>query len=902
MPSLSGIGRAVFCLLLLWKGAAAPGEEVQCSAAGPVGPLHPVQGLLETFEAGPGCAARQHGNKETHVIAVGRATNSPENKVTVLLKPLSLSPSPLRALHLLLTSKLPVSWWLEAERLPRNLPVLVQVSSNSSVQSHTLRLHVLTVHVLPFRPRALHRWALKHYGSLSSLTHTTHGNRVYIRVGEDPTLPAVCQLQSMFLSHNYLTSDLKSQEVQGCVHSPAGGIIPEIHVIKLHSVGSGLCGSLQVEVIVSLVPPAANSKAQKAVLILSSSVPVNWAIVAHRVRGHIAIHSSNSLSPPYPPEPGLTVSSTVNSELSSIADLLAWTSENGYTKVTSYTEADLANRFVIQLAGGGTDMLVVMNPPVLGPPWAEQRRLRHWLNGGGSDGKGRESFTVQCEDGRLSVTVDQHILQTLSVPVAAVTLQDPTCQAQSNGSHFLLVFPVISCGTEGLLLGKHRGVQYKNMMLLWREGPQTVLALNETERKSKSPLGIHVRHLCVCVCVSVCLTGTVTIIISAIFLYAKMKRFSSQFSCMVEEPSLLAPTADNVDEVNTPQPGRVPWAPGDPGHIPGLSNLPTSRHRSGPVFTLRLFVTENYEQRRIGPCVVTAGHRVYVEISATGPLTDVVDVKSCVVSPLSDPKKSPFWPVISEGCSSDPSLTLSTKTKDGEDEEDESDSDSEPEEDETEEMENGKIYHKVGDVLVKHKVLRRRMEKNNTSTQATEEIKLFRFSFVLQSVYNDSVQFLHCSLGMCVSESSRGKPVKDGASDNCQGRLRVPPLVSISPKHQCEIRNLTRPMVVTQSISSLAHNLPRPPAGQRTKRLSVAPLASPDPNETGLVMQTGPVLGIVFAAFMMGVSLMGGLWCIYNYTAYPTLHGGEGHLTDQTRGGYRTWNPLPQSDQSSSSV
>lgn len=48
--------------------------------------------------------------------------------------------------------------------------------------------------------------------------------------------------------------------------------------------------SLQVEVIVSLVPLVANSNTQKVVLILSSSVPVNWAITAHGVRGHISVH------------------------------------------------------------------------------------------------------------------------------------------------------------------------------------------------------------------------------------------------------------------------------------------------------------------------------------------------------------------------------------------------------------------------------------------------------------------------------------------------------------------------------------------------------------------------------------------------------------------------------------
>lgn len=137
----------------------------------------------------------------------------------------------------------------------------------------------------------------------------------------------------MFLSHNYLTSDLQPQEVQGCVLTPAGGVSPEVHVIRLHSAGSGLCGwehaaswqkrvwlldvaatqskilffpssiffsSLQVEVIVSLVPPVVKPKAQMVVLILSSSMPVNWAIIASGVQGHVSIHvrASSSLSSP----------------------------------------------------------------------------------------------------------------------------------------------------------------------------------------------------------------------------------------------------------------------------------------------------------------------------------------------------------------------------------------------------------------------------------------------------------------------------------------------------------------------------------------------------------------------------------------------------------------------------
>ncbi|XP_070836278.1 transforming growth factor beta receptor type 3 [Chaetodon trifascialis] len=870
MPSLSRFGWTVYCLLLLWWRTAAESVEMRCSVVGPVGELHPVQGLLERFEAGPGCAARERGNKETHVIAVGRVTNSPGNRVTVLLKPLSLPPSPLRVLHLLLSSKLPVAWWLEAERLPPNLPVLVQLSSNSSVQSRSLHLHVQTVRSLPFHPRALHRWALKHHGNLSSLTHTTHGNQVYVPLGEDPNLPAVCQLQSMFLSHNYMTSDLQQQDVQGCANTPADGISPEVHVIKLHSAGSGLCGYLQVEVIVSLVPLVANSKIQKVVLILSSSVPVNWAITAHGVRGHISVHSSNSVSPPDPPEPDLTLSSTLNSDLSTISDLLVWASESGYTKVTSYTEADLANRFVIQLAGGGTDGPAVMNPLVVKPPWAEERRLRQWLNGGGRAGGGQESFTVQCDDGRLSVTVDQHVLQSLSGPVAAVTLRDVACQAQSNGSHFLLVFPVISCGTEGLLLGQPRRVQYKNMVLLWRHKPQTILALNETGKKSKSPLGIH-------------------------------------FSCLVAVPTLSSPADAGDVDVNTPQAGLVPWAPEGPGPDPGLSHLPTPRRRSGPALTLKLFVTERYEQERIGPCVITADHRVYVEISANGPFIDVVEVNSCVVSPLSDPKKSHFWTVIRDGCSSDPSLTLDAKDEE-EEEHTKGDGEVEEEKGQLGGLEKSRTYDRDGEVSLRHKAERRggdaraRMEKSSTSVGVEEEIKPSRFSFILRPVYNDSMQFLHCSLRLCVSDSTRREPMEEAVKNNCQGGIHIPPLVSRSPRHQCEIRNLSRPMVVTQPISSLAPKMRRPPAGQRTKRLSLSPAASPDPEHSSSVVQTGPVMGIVFAAFVMGVCLMGGLWCIYCHTGTRLASLGEGHLTDQTHGAHNIWNPPSLPEQSSSSV
>ncbi|KAJ0057995.1 hypothetical protein NL108_007226 [Boleophthalmus pectinirostris] len=830
MSSLSAFGWILLSLLTSY----AQTEAARCRV-GLVQSSHPVQALLERFEAGPGCSARESGPNETHVIAVGRASNSPENKVMVLLTPLSRSPGPFRVIHLLLSSKQPVNWSLEGDKLPGHLTVMVQVSSQSTVQSNSLEVQVQTMHSLPFRPRALHRWALRHHGNITSLTHSAHSNHVYIKLGQDQNQTTACHLQSMFLSPNYLTSDLQPQEVQGCSFMTAGAVGtygPEVHIIKLHSAGSGLCGSLQVEVEVSLIP-SVKFRVHNIVLILSSSVPVNWAILARGIQGRVDIYSSNSVSPPFPPEPNLSVSSRLHTDLSTESNLLLWARDRGFSTVTSYTEADLANRFRVHLTRPGAEL----SPQGGRPPWVEEQRLKQWLSDSvAGDG---ESFSVQCKDGRLSVTVDQSILQRLSVPVSAVTLRDPTCQAQSNGSHFLLVFPVISCQTEGDLRGPG-GVQYKNTVFFWSDKPPMILDFNETELKSKGPISIH-------------------------------------FTCLTSSPAL-----GSSDDIDSESPIMVPWAP------PGSKSeeqrrTPSPRRRPGPELEMRLLVSETYEEKRIGPCVITAEHRVYTEISAKGPLVDVIKVKSCIISPQSDPKKSPFWSVIMDGCSSDDSLILSPIIK-----HDNVSTKADP-------LEKDNSFG--ANIADRSKRDTERPEEKRSRRRMVAEEQLLRFSFIMRALYNESIQFLHCSLQLCSSDMKTG--VSTASTGDCLTGTWIPPLVSTSTSLQCEIRNLSRPMVVTRPISSLAPKPRSPPTGQRFKRLSVSPFTSPDPEHISSMVQIGPLMAIVFTAFVMGTCLMGALWYIYSHTGQARLRDG---FREETLRNRSLLNPSSQSIQSNSSV
>lgn len=867
--SQPGEGWTLVCLLLLWEGVAAESEEVSCSLS-PAGALHPVQGLLERFDAGTGCAARESGDKETHVISVGKASCDANKKVTVILRPLSLPRSPRRVFNLVLSSQQEVHWSLEAEGLPPDIAVLAQVSPNSTVQFLDLSPRVQTEASLPSRPPALLRWTQRNHGTLSSLTHTARANRVYIRLGDDPTVPSVCRLQSLFLSHNYMTSDLQPQEVQGCVPNGENENSDlEVHVIKLYSAGSALCGSLQVEVSVSLVPTIANVGWHNVVLILSSEVPVNWALSGRGLRGHISVYSSHSVSQLYPPEFDLSLTSMLAPDLASTPDLLSWASENGFPKVNSYTEADLANRFVIRLAVGGKAKAPSVRPSGSRLPWAEEHRIRQWLNtrGSGTSG-GREAVSVQCQDGRLNVAVDRYTLQTLSLPVSVVTLRDPECQAVSNGSHFLLAFPVISCGTQGRLQGEPRGMQYTNVVRLWRNDPRIGQGHNHTGSRETRPLVIH-------------------------------------FSCLAVVPSPPSP----FERPPTQQPVLGSWGPLGPSS----GSLPRPKPRPGPLLSLQLFVTESYEHRQTGPCVIAAENRVYVEGSAKGPISGGVELRSCIVSPLSDPRKSLGWAVITDGCLVDPSLTLSKTRGDDEEEEKEEDGQVEGEgvkeeedENQDEEDEEGAFgsrgHNKTEKTRTKGEERRtvggqKKGEKRKEGMKGQEETHQLRFSFVLRPLYNNSIQFLHCSLRLCgLSLSPQGSLMDTETPSSCQGGLQIPALVSRPPSRQCEIRNLSRPMLVTQP-TGMARRV-APPEVQRAWRPSVSQLSKPSPEDIS------PVLGIVFAAFAMGISLMGALWCIHTHTGRPPpiRRGSLLDTADQSNSSHSAWNPLALMDQSNSSV
>ncbi|XP_057201216.1 transforming growth factor beta receptor type 3 isoform X1 [Triplophysa rosa] len=773
----------LFCLLLARIGNAVSSSELQCSVW-PVGALHPVQAQLQRLEAGIGCAAREGGAIETHVISAAKSSNT---QVTVLLRSLNLSRPVNRPVILVLSSQNAVRWVVESEGLQHNINLLIQVSQNSSVVSVSMSMRVVRVPFLPRRPEVLLRWVLQRHTSISSLTHIIHANRVSLSLGEDPSMPSECRLQPRSMSENYQASEFQEQEVHGCTSSSEAADT-EVHIIRLWSSGSSLCGSVQVKVSVSLLPPVSHSGHHRVVLILSSAASVNWALVAPEVKGHIRVYSSSSVSL-YSEGPDLTMSSTVTSDLLNTPDLLEWASQKNLSEVTSYTEADLANRFIIKLKGNGRDA---------GADVSGSESWRFFQDDVTVE-RIREAVSCQCEDEALTVTVDTHTLQPMSV--MSVSLRDRRCRAEFNGTHFLLDFPLISCGTEGEMDGVNGRVRYTNTVFLWKPSEM----YNETVEMN--PVGV-------------------------------------QISC----EALLSSPASPVDV--TPEEALR--------YRPELQ-----RSHTPPLMFMELFVSEAYERRSVGPCVLTAHERLYVQISVVSGAGEAVELQSCWVSPLSDPHAHSDWYIIRHSCPHDPSLTLTDRQTPhrhhtrGRAEEERREPGNE---DNTTQNDDSNERRLLSHWRVRRFIDVRRPEERRRRTRETRESEgenthTLRFSFILRPVFNNSIQFLHCSVRLCVS----GEQTHEESSTNrdCDHGPRIPALTHTPASQQCEHRNLSRPVLVTSPVEFLA-----PPAGKRSQKPAEMSRQTPSQNEA----DTGAVLTVVFIGFVMGLGLMGALWCIYTHT------------------------------------
>lgn len=128
------------------------------------------------------------------------------------------------------------------------------------------------------------------------------------------------------------------------------------------------------------------------------------------------------------------------------------------------------------------------------------------------------------------------------------------------------------------------------------------------------------------------------------------------------------------------------------------------------------------------------------------------------------------------------------------------------------------------------------------------------FSFTFNSKYNMSLLFLHCEISPCSKRSPSGLPACLKPSETCDS-LSLDVILTM----MMNTKTSTKPLVVVDRTNQLDITV--------TPERTLPPSPPHPPNDSPLyVLDTPTVVGIAFAAFVIGALLTGALWFIYSHT------------------------------------
>ncbi|EPY76429.1 hypothetical protein CB1_001428027 [Camelus ferus] len=261
---------------------------------------------------------------------------------------------------------------------------------------------------------------------------------------KDQVFPPTCNIGKNFLSLNYLAEYLQPKAAEGCVISSQPQD-KEVHIIELITPNSNPYSAFQVDIIIDIRPSRKEPEVVKnLILILKCKKSVNWVIKSFDIKGTLKAVAPNSIGFGKESERSMIMTKSVRDDIPSTQQsLVKWASDNGYSPVTSYTVAPVANRFHLRLENNEPEEV---------------------------QGSMDVALSVQCDNEKMTVAVEKDSFQASGHSGMELTLLDPTCKAKVNGTHFILESPLNGCGTW------HRrsapdGVVYSNSIVMQAPTP-----------------------------------------------------------------------------------------------------------------------------------------------------------------------------------------------------------------------------------------------------------------------------------------------------------------------------------------------------------------------------------------------------------------------------------------------
>lgn len=314
----------VFALMMGCLASAGPMPASECVLR-PVNGSHPVQALLESFTVLSGCASQGTAGlpQEVHVLNLRspeEGLGHHEREVTLHLNPISSIHIHQKPLVFLLNSPMPLVWKVKTERLAPRIPRFFIVSAGSIVQFEKENFSLsakIDEKPLPQGNKHLLQWAQKEYGAVTSFTELKVSRNVYIKVGEDQFFPPTCNIEKNFISLNYLAGYLQPKAAEGCIVSSMGQE-REVHIIELITPDSNPYSAFQVDIIIDIRPSRPDTTlVRDLVLILKCRKSVNWVIKSHDIKGKLEVIATNSVGFGKEAERSMAMSKTILSNIPS---------------------------------------------------------------------------------------------------------------------------------------------------------------------------------------------------------------------------------------------------------------------------------------------------------------------------------------------------------------------------------------------------------------------------------------------------------------------------------------------------------------------------------------------------------------------------------------------------------
>ncbi|XP_053103353.1 transforming growth factor beta receptor type 3 isoform X2 [Hemicordylus capensis] len=817
----------VFALMIGCLTSAGPITTNECVLS-PVNSSHPVQALLESFTVLSGCASQGTAGlpQEVHILNL----RSPEEGLGHHEREVALHLNTISSVHIhqkplvfLLNSPVPLVWKVKTERLAPLIPRSFIVSAGSIVlfEKGNFSLSAkIEEKPLPQENKHLLQWAQNEYGAVTSFTELKVSRNIYIKVGEDQFFPATCNIEKNFISLNYLARYLQPKEAEGCIISSMGQE-REVHIIELITPDSNPYSAFQVDIIIDIRPSRPDTTlVRDLVLILKCRKFVNWVIKSHDIKGKLEAIAANSVGFGKDAERSMVMTKTIISNIpSSHENLITWAHDHGYHAVTSYTKAPVANRFHLRLEDTEmndeedhflppelTELLRDINPqPAPNPPLSESVPFAFPFNRRDDNHKGALPSTDTVDTIMASRDFGQ-LLPKVKEPEEVQGSVGVALSVKCDDTSMTVAVAKDSLEASGYI---------GTLSLL---DPTCRAKTNRTHFILKSSLQDCGTRRIASALNSVVYKNSIVIQLSSpieasglVIDYEDMESGDNGFPGDTDETDTTFPSRPEIEFSCT---FRQPKALNPPIYWPPETRI------GNVSFSMDLYETDLFRKPTQGIFLTAENNQIFVEVSVTKADNNLgFAIQTCFISPYSHHDKMSEYTIIENICPKDESVKFYNVPK--------------------------------ADFPILH---------------AQTDKK--RFSFIFKSTFSTPLLFLHCEVTLC---AKKGKDAQGLAKcippDEACTSLTVDMILAMMQNK----KTFTKPLaVITKEKPGKPPSSSKPPEGllptDKTPSKSKPPEGSP-PVFHGLDTMT--VVGIAFAAFVIGALLTGALWFIYSHTGEP---------------------------------